>query len=191
MTDLSQLLEDLTSGDEQRSHAAVYGLASHGNHAVRALQKLGRDPHPDLRWWATCALSEFDDNRAQASLIQALRDDEISVRQCAALALRLNPTTKAIADLVNALQSDDLLLARLAGDALAAIGPKSIRALQPLTQSPNPHVRIEAVRSLAQMRHPDAIAPLFACTEDPSSMVAHWVEVGLDRLGVGMSYFQA
>lgn len=190
MPDLPDLLDDLASGDEQRAQTAVTDLATYGSRAVKPLRELLSHPDPDVRWWATYALSEFNDKEAQASLIDALKDEEVSVRCCAALGLRLNPTTKAIDRLVTALQSDDLLLSRLAGDALAAIGPKSIRALQPLTQSPSPHVRIEAVRALAQMGHPDAIGPLFACSGDPSSMVAHWVEVGLDRLGVGMSFFR-
>lgn len=191
MTDLDQLIEDLKSDDEQRALRSIASLHLHNKRAIKALRDLQNSPEADHRWWATYGLSEFDDRESRAGLIEALYDPEITVRQCAALGLRLNPTTKAIDGLVTALQSSNLLLSQLAGDALAAIGPKSIRALQPLTRSPNPHVRIQAVRALARMNHPDAIGPLFSCLQDPSSMVAHWVEEGLDRLGVGMSFFKA
>lgn len=190
MTDLAQLIEDLKSGDEQRALPSIANLKLHNKRAIKALRDLQQSSDPDHRWWAAYGLSGFDDRDARAGLIAALQDPAISVRQCAALGLRLNPTTKAIDGLVTALQSSNVLLSRLAGDALAAIGPKSIRALQPLTRSPNPHVRIQAVRALAHMDHPDAIGPLFACVQDPSSMVVYWVEEGLDRLGVGMSFFE-
>jgi HEAT repeat protein len=51
-------------------------------------------------------------------------------------------------------------------------------------------VRIEVVRALAKMQHPDAIGPLFRSIDDPSSLVQHWAEEGLDRLGIGMAFFQ-
>lgn len=191
MPELSDLLEDLVSEDEPRALAAAAGLAEFGERAVKPLQELCKDPEPDRRWWATYALSEINTAAARASLAKSLEDENLSVRHCAALGLRMNPTEKAVDGLVTALQSEDLLLSRLASDALAAVGPKSIRALQPLTQAQEPRIRIEAVRALAQMCHPDAIGPLFACSEDPSSMVAYWVELGLERLGVGMSFFEA
>ena len=81
-------------------------------------------------------------------------------------------------------------MARLAGDALIALGQDAISALDEASQSEDPAVRIEAVRALAKMRHPQTISALFKAVEDASSIVVHWAEQGLDDLGVGMIFFE-
>lgn len=190
MADLENLLDDLMSGDEDRAQAAVPALTVHGSEAVQALAGLVGAPVADRRWWAAYALAAFrDDPLAQNLLIQTLGDPSEAVRQCAALALKQNPTASAVEPLIQLMKGQDRLAARLAGDALAAVGLAAIPALAQASKDPNPGVRIEAVRSLAEMRHPDAIGPLFKCIDDPSSVVCHWAEEGLDRLGIGMMFF--
>lgn len=190
MADLETLLDDLVSGDEDRAQAAVPALTVHGPKAVQALAGLVRAPVADRRWWAAYALAAFrGDRQAQDLLIQILDDPSDAVRQCAALALKQNPTASAVEPLIRLMKGDDRLAARLAGDALSAVGLAAIPALTQASKDPNPGVRIEAVRALAEMRHPDAIGPLFNCIDDPSSVVCHWAEEGLDRLGIGMMFF--
>jgi HEAT repeat protein len=190
MADLDQLLDDLSSADEDRAQAAIPALSVHGAAAIRALEKLLESPIADRRWWATYALSAFKAQpEAQKAVIRMLQDPDNAVRQCAALAMKHNPTPDGLAPLVQNLHSEDRLTARLAGDALAALGPAAVPQLADASQDPSPAVRIEAVRALAEMRHPDAIAPLFKCIDDPSSVVTHWAEEGLDRLGIGMMFF--
>jgi HEAT repeat protein len=190
MADLDQLLEDLSSEDEDRAQAAVPALSMHGHQAVRALSQLLDSPIADRRWWATYALAAFkSDPEAKQGIIRMLHDSDHSVQQCAALALQQEPNLDALPALVHVLHSPDRLTARLAGDALAALGAPAVQPLAEASQDPSPAVRIEAVRALAEMRHPDAIGPLFKCIDDPSSVVTHWAEEGLDRLGIGMMFF--
>ena len=82
------------------------------------------------------------------------------------------------------------MLARLAGDALAAIGERALPALEETMRSSNPASRGEAARALAKMGIPAVIPILFSAAEDPSSIVQYWVEEGFERLGVGMVYFK-
>jgi HEAT repeat protein len=190
MAALEQLLADLKSGDESRAEAAVPALRVHGEAAVGGLQQLLSSPIVDQRWWAVRTLSEFPQEGAQHSLIMALGDTAKEVRQCAALALQHNPAVDAIEPLIEALHADDRMLARLAADALSATGSAAVSALATAAQDDDPRVRIEAVRALAGMRNPEAIGPLFHSIGDPSSVVQHWAETGLDSLGIGMSFFQ-
>ena len=53
----------------------------------------------------------------------------------------------------------------------------------------SPQTRIEAARALAELRQPEAIAPLFAALEDHSTIVRHWAEIGLERLGQNYVFF--
>jgi HEAT repeat protein len=145
---------------------------------------------PDHRWWAVRALAAFDQPAAWDALARALRDIEPSVRQCAALGLRLRPTPSAIPMLITALNDEDRLAARLAADALTAIGPVAIAALDQSLQSPNQAARIEVARALAGIRNPQAIPALFAALNDPSPLVIYWAEQGLEWLGVGMLFFR-
>jgi HEAT repeat protein len=186
---LEQLLSDLTSGDDARAEAAVPALTVHGQPAIQALRELQTSPIADRRWWATRALSAFPQPEARHQLIEALSDHELDVRQCAALGLKHQPTDEAIEPLIVQLEEDDQLLTRLASDALAEIGASAVPRLSQISQHPNPKIRIQAVRALALMEEPEAVGPLFECIDDPSSMVTYWAEQGLDRLGIGMSFF--
>lgn len=74
--------------------------------------------------------------------------------------------------------------------ALAAIGKPAILALTQALQSANSSVRVEAARTLAMMEIPETIPILFDASGDPSTMVQHWTEQGLNKLGVGMVFFE-
>lgn len=189
MAALDQLIGDLTSGDDARAQAAVPALTVHGPDAARRLVEALNTPVADHRWWIVRALAEFDHPAAREALVSALSDAKVFVRQCAALGLKQNPATEAVPALVELLSEQDRLLARLAADALAAVGPEAVQALDGAARHSDPAVRIEAVRALAIMDHPDAIGPLFKSIDDPSTMVTHWAEEGLDRLGIGMAFF--
>jgi HEAT repeat protein len=190
MAELAQLLEDLSSEDEDRAQAAIPALSVKGAAAIERLTELLDSPIADRRWWATYALSVFKaEPEAQRAVIRMLRDPDNAVQQCAALGLKHNPTPDALVPLMDTLRSKDRLTSRLAGDALAALGAQAVPLLAEASQDTSPAVRIEAVRALAEMRHPDAIGPLFKCIDDPSSVVTHWAEEGLDRLGIGMMFF--
>jgi HEAT repeat protein len=187
---LDSLLEDLNSGDDRLAEQAVHQLSTRGEGVLPALIAQLASPEADQRWWATAALARIKSPQARASLTHSLADQDISVRQCAAFALREQPCLEAIPSLIAALSDDDRLLARLAGDALAALGEHAISPLTEALRSENPAVRIEAARALASIEDPDVIAPLFAALDDPSALVVHWAELGLERQGVGMVFYQ-
>lgn len=165
-------------------------LAAMGKAAVGRLLSLLEVENPDHRWWAVRALAAFDQPAAQRGLRRALEDSQFpAVRQCAAMGLRARPTREAIPQLISALHDQDRLLARLAADALAALGREAIPELQEACQSSAPAVRIEAVRALAMIQAPETIGTLLSAIDDPSSIVAYWAEKGLENLGVGMVFF--
>ncbi len=166
-------------------------LAALGDTAVQKLLSLLEVGNPDHRWWAVRALAAFDQAAAQRALCRALADSQFpAVRHCAAMGLRESPTREAIPQLISALHEQDRLLARLAADALAALGKQAIPELQEACQSSDPAVRIEAVRALAMMQEPKTIGTLLDAIDDPSSIVAYWAERGLEDLGVGMVFFE-
>ncbi len=190
LQDLQSLLSDLTSRDDDRAEGVVPALLLYGESALKALFVLLDDENADKRWWAVRALAEFDAPKVGESLSQGLTDPDQSVRQCAAVALRHHPTPDAIILLIEALNNEDRLYARLSGDALTAIGKPAIPALTQALQSVHPSVRVEATRALALMELPETIPILFDAYEDPSTMVRHWIDEGLNRLGLGMVFFE-
>jgi HEAT repeat protein len=190
VSELQSILIALTSGDDERAEAVVPQIASLGETAIESLLALLESPSSDHRWWATRTLAVIDHSKAQEGLQRALGDENPEVRQCATLSLRLNPSPSAIPILVNALHDTDRLVARFAADALAVIGPAAIQALSLSMASPDPAVRMEAVRALAAIEDPHAIHALFDALDDPSPLVSHWAEEGLERLGVGMVFFE-
>src|SRR3990172_8978017 len=121
-TAAASLLEELTSGVDDRAEAAARALARYGPEILPALQELLHRPDPELRWWATRALAEIDDPQLVSLLLESLQDPDTSVRQCAALALRQQPSPQAIPGLAQALWDSDRFLAHLATDALIATG---------------------------------------------------------------------
>jgi HEAT repeat protein len=189
VTDLSNLIAELCSGDDVRAERARTALASHELEALPALLRLAQSETPDHRWWALRCLTDVYHSDADDKLLEGLDDGEVSVRQAAALALRDRPLAAALPRLVRLLDSTDSLLSRLAGDALAAMGSVASPALAEAARSPSAVTRIGAVRALAFNQDPDAIPALYAALEDSSSMVEHWAVDGLERRGLGMVYF--
>jgi len=151
--------------------------------------RLARSPSPDHRWWALRCLSAIHDPRADRALVHGLHDQDLSVRQAAALALRDRPMATAIPQLIALLGSEDSLLARLSGDALAAMGSAATSALAEVLRSASASARIAAARSLAFNQDPGSTPFLYAALEDASRLVEYWAIEGLERRGLGMVYF--
>lgn len=187
---LESLLTDLISEDDLRAAEAVQRLAEVGDDACQPLLSLLESPNPDHRWWATMALSEMGGASATDGLIRALEDPDAAVRQAAALGLNQRPALSAIPRLIRALSDPDRLLARLAAGALAALGAEAVSPLTVALRSRDAAVRIEAVRALAHIDDPAVVPTLFAALSDPSAVVVHLAEDGLNRMGVGTVYFE-
>ena len=160
MPDLEALLVDLTSGDDVRAEAAVSSLAELGEAALPSLLQLLEFSSRDHRWWAVRALTALEEPAGWLGAVRGLEDPDPSVRQCAALALRHRPLVEAVPALSQALADPDRLTARLAANALGAVGPAATPALVRALVSALPAVRIEAARALADLRdrvHPRSL----------------------------------
>lgn len=190
MAEPSELLEKLTSGDSETAEAAAVALQQFGPSALLSLAKLVQSPDSDKRWWALRALSEFDTQNAQQHFLNALTDVDTAVRQCAALGLAKRPIAEAIQPLIQALSDEDPMVARLAGDALVAIGGEAVPALMQKAEQSHASAQAESTRALALIGDTKAIPTLFKLLEAPSAIVEHWASQGLENMGVGMSFFQ-
>ena len=192
MPSLDKLLEDLTGGDEPRAENAAVQFASKGKPAFEALKHLADHEEAEYRWWALRALSEFDHPGVKPVLVAGLHDPELEVQTCAALALRHHPSEAAIPSLVALLGHPESLLSRVAGDALAAVGKAATAPMIELLDehSGDPHLaKVEAVRVLAEIGDPAAIPTLFHIFQEGSSMMQYWAEKGLEKMGIGMVFF--
>jgi len=192
METLDQLLVDLTSGNEPQAEASAVQLVQFGELAFNLLSNLTSDPDPDTRWWAIRALSEFKEQDASPIFLQALEDSNPEIQACAALSLQKNPNAQAIPKLIPLLGNSNQLLSRLAGGALISLGFEATQHLIHLIESPDaqtPHSRLEAVRCLAEIQDPASIPTLFKIFQDGSSMMQYWAEEGLNRMGIGMVFF--
>lgn len=189
MPDINSLLRQLTSGEDTLAEAAVSEIAELQAAAIPPLVALLESQVPDHRWWAVRTLAEIHDPQVPHHLHTALKDPDPSVKQCAALALSKQPTPGAIPDLVKALDSDDRMLARLAADALIAAGEDAVPALIEVLESGEHIARLQAARALAEIGDERAIGPLFKAWDTDSAILQYWAEIGLDRMGVGMTFF--
>lgn len=187
--EIQRQIEQMTSGDDVLAEGAVEALTARGPAALPRLAELLRSEDADERWWAIRALSAIDDQGVPPLLIRALDDESALVRQAAVLGLRIHPSPKAIPALSQALEDHDRLTAQLASDALAACGKDAVESLGHALLSPVSSVRIEAARALAGMDDPGVISLLFRALDDSSVSVNFWAEHGLERLGVGMVFF--
>jgi HEAT repeat protein len=187
------------SGDENRREEVVQRIAGLHPAGVQALypelQAMLSAPDADRRWWAARALAALPDQDVTPELMQALADPDPAVRQCAALGLRLRPDPQAVPALIAALADADALAAQLAGDALVAAGAGAVPALLAVFQPNDPAaanqaVRIAAARALAAIGDHRSIPALFAALDDPSQIIVHWASEGLEKMGVGMSFFK-
>lgn len=187
--ELAQLIEDLSGGDAEAAEAAAQALPTHGEAALAELAKLATSPSSEQRWWAVRALAGFNAEQAGKLLAAALSDGDSSVRQCAALSLSHRPEASAVPRLVAMLQSADGLEARLAGDALVAAAEDAVEPLIAALQAEPLIAKVEAARALALIGDTRAIGPLFQALDTESAVLEHWISEGLERMGVGMSFF--
>lgn len=189
LNEVQQLVQELAEGDDLKAEQTAQRLATHGDAALDALQPLLKSPQIDARFWAVRTLAMVAGPRAAALRLKALHDAEAEVRLCALRAMCEQPTPQAMAELSAQLGGADPLAARLAGNALIRLGGEALTPLVAALREGTPHARIEAARALAELRHPELIAPLFAALEDHSTIVRHWAEIGLERLGQDFVFF--
>ncbi len=187
---LHKLLLELTSGDDRRAEAAASSAGMYGADTLSTLAPLLQSSEADYRWWAVRALAEIPGEESNTLLMQALEDPDPAVRQCAALGLSKNPHGRAVPALVEAMASKDALLARLAANALAATGAEAVSALLDVLEGDRQDMRLEAARALAAIGDQRSIPALFKALDEDSALMEYWANEGLERMGVGMTFFK-
>ena len=188
--EISTIISEFTSGSDIRAEKAALEFSSAGLQNLTIFNHLLTDQRADVRWWAIRSLAEVRSPKATPLLIKSLSDPDLSVRQCSALALQHQPNPLAIPGLIQALNSTDQLLARLAGDALIAIGSEAVPALLEVMQVGNLKIRIEAARALGKVGDTRAVPELFKALDGESAVLEHWAEEGLEKMGIGMVFYQ-
>jgi len=190
MQTIENLISELTSGDDERAEASVGKIVAYGPAALPNLAKLLSSPEVDNRWWALRALAELPFLQARNLMLEALDDPEISVRQCAALGLRLQPDPRAVPTLITALDHPDALYASLAAHTLVATGEPAVLPLISVLESGTHAAQIKAVRALALIGDERSIPALFLALDDDSILMEFWASEGLERMGVGMTFYK-
>jgi len=190
VAELKEFIADLFCGVDERAEQAALQLPHYADEALPILLEKSSSPNADTRWWAIRALALIPSPLAVQVFIERLQDPDISVRQCAALALRHQPSFAAVPQLIESLSSSDSLLARLAGDALIAVGAQAVPDLLLVMQDGTQSARIEAARALALIGDPRAIPAFYQALYEDSTLLEYWASEGLDRLGVGTILIQ-
>jgi HEAT repeat protein len=196
MSVIESYIAELAGGDDRRAEAAAIDLAALGEAALPDLLRFFREndgstpQQVDCRWWALRVLAEIECPAARETLLQAVADPNPRLRQCALLGLRLQPDEGLLTQAATLLADRDALTASLAADALEALGtsatPTLVKTLQDAPQS----ARLHAIRALARIQDPRSIPVLFKALDEDSALVEYWASEGLERMGVGMTFFK-
>lgn len=171
--------------DPEQAERRISTLREDPEHLRALAQALLQDSDPDLRAWACRILGEVRDTESLSFLLRALEDPEPEVRAAAAWALGIHPVMEQRDAVISALQrrlEDQPWVAWVAAEALARYGEAALEALIDRLRHPHPQVRVLAARALARIASPRSIPALAAALEDPSLLVRHFAEAGLDRL---------
>ena len=191
---LDRWLHDL-AGDDLRAEAAARELAAQGVAALPSLREIvasAGGASEDARWWAARALALIDSPEAVRLLLGLLADPDPALRACAVAGLGERASAEAVPALIDLLADPSPFLARLASDALIHIGPAAVAPLiTALGDAASQQRRFLSARALSRLAAPESIPALFRALEDDSSLVQFWADEGLDRLGIGMLYFDA
>lgn len=186
----TDLVAEFTCDSDSRAELAALQLSAAGPESLGILSELLEDQNPEVRWWAARSLADIRSTGAVPLLLIALQDSDPGVQQCSALALRCQPDSRAIPQLVALLGAEDRLLSRLAGDALIAIGEDAVPALIAVMDDGSQPSKLEAVRALALIGDTHAIPILIRALDQDSAVMEHWAEQGLEKMGVGIVFFE-
>jgi HEAT repeat protein len=189
VSSLSDLLNDLISGDETRAEEAVSVLVNLGEEALPALLDLTHSSDADQRWWGLRVLAQSLHSKTEW-LIPFLSDPAPEVRQCAALGLAARPDEAAIQPLIRALSDEDSMVANLAVNALVKLGSAAVPSLIDVVKNAAQSARIHALRALAEIRDHRAIPVMMQVMGEDSALLQHWAKEGLERLGLNMVYIK-
>lgn len=191
MNQLQALLDDLTSGNEDRAEGAVSGLVELGEEALSSLLDLTRSQDVDFRWWALRTLAQSPLCQTEWLLPFLIDDPAPEIRQCAALGLSQKPDESATQPLVQALNDKDGMVSSLAANALVKIGNAAVPSLIEVVTNGAQSARINALRALAAIKDHRAIPIMMKVMQEDSGLLQYWAKDGLDRLGLDMVYIKS
>lgn len=191
MNQLQALLDDLTSGNEDRAEGAVSGLVELGEEALSSLLDLTRSQDVDFRWWALRTLAQSPLCQTEWLLSFLTDDPAPEIRQCAALGLSQKPDESATQPLVQALNDKDGMVSSLAANALVKIGNAAVPSLIEVVTNGAQSARINALRALAAIKDHRAIPIMMKVMQEDSGLLQYWAKDGLDRLGLDMVYIKS
>lgn len=187
---MQELLNDLTSGDEERAENAVTALIGLGEKTIPALRDLTQSPDVDSRWWALRTLAQSPHCQTEWLIPFLSNDPTPEVRQCAALGLAGRPDESATQPLVRALSDEDGMVNSLAVNALVKIGSAAVPSLIEVVEKGKQSARIHALRALAEIKDHRAIPIMMKVMGEDSALLQHWAQEGLERLGLDMVYIK-
>lgn len=190
MPALEDLLSDLTGGNEERAESAVSPLVELGEESIPALLELTRSSEADSRWWALRTLAQSPLCRTEWLVPFLSSDPAPEVRQCAALGLAVKADESAVQPLVDALSDADSMVGSLAMTALVRIGSAAVPSLIETVKKGRQSARILALRALAEIKDHRAIPIMMKVMSEDSSLLQHWAQEGLERLGLDMIYIK-
>lgn len=189
VSDLQHVLNELTSGSDERAEKVIPLIIDFGAAAIPVLLELSRSESEDDRWWAVRALAASPLTRTDY-LLPLLNDSAPQVRAAAVLALSEHPNEDAVPALIKSLADEDSLTAGLAGNALVKIGSLSVAGLLEVMKEAPLRVRILALKALAEIRDHRAIPILMKSMNEESAVLQYWAQEGLERLGLDMVYIK-
>jgi HEAT repeat protein len=189
MSEISRLIKNLSSGNDELAEESVRQLIEMKDEALPHLQSLRNSKDIDERWWAYCTLGQIPGADVEW-FFPGLHDTSAEVRESAAMALSHNPDPSAIHELILALNDDDRMVASLAGHALSKIGKDASPELILVMEEGTPAARIDAARALASIQDPRSIPAFMAALNNGSELVKFWAEQGLENMGAEMVYFR-
>jgi HEAT repeat protein len=189
MSEISRLIKDLSSGDDDLAEESARQLIDIKDEALPHLLSLRNSKVIDDRWWAYCALGQFPGAEVEW-FIPGLHDSSAEVRESAAMALSHHPDPSAIHALILALSDEDRMVASLAGHALSNIGNDAVPELIFVMENGFPAARIEAARALSTIKDPRVIPVFMNALGNGSELVKFWADQGLETMGAEMVYFK-
>ena len=189
MSEISKLIKDLSSGNDDLAEESVRQLINIKDEALPYLLSLRNSKIIDERWWAYCALGQFPGAEVEW-FFPGLHDGSAEVRESAAMALSHNPNPSAIDELILALSDDDRMVVSLAGHALSNIANDAVPELIFVMENGSPAARIEAARALSTIKDPRVIPVFMNALGNGSELVKFWADQGLETMGAEMVYFR-
>ena len=167
----------------RESAVRIAGYFSYPQCVERFLERT-RDPEENIRRAAVENLPYLDDDRAFSHLVHALLNDSPRVRAAAAKALTHVEGNKALPHLLKALKDEAPWVRFFAARSLGR--HRSTAASEALTEritgDPAQHVRIEAIKAIAEIGGKGTLSLLTPLVKDPNPDIARAAIRGLGQL---------